>query len=135
MFFAIQVRTGLPAMVARLNGMRARGEAMRGQAEAEADTGDEMPAVPQDIHYSHRNNLVVACLARDGMIYLRNKGFWDSLDFDLSAAGPGILANSVAVFALSAGGFRPTQSSGTRVRRLSRPLHRSREGSRAGGMA
>lgn len=96
-FFAIQVRTGLAAMVARLNDMRARGEAMRGGTEAEAETGDEAPAAPEDIRYSHRNNLVVACLARDGMIYLRNKGFWDSLDFDLSAAGPGIPVDSIAV--------------------------------------
>jgi hypothetical protein len=96
-FFAIQVRTGLPAMVARLNGMRARGEATRGRTEAEAETGDETPAIPEDIHYSHRNNLVVACLARDGMIYLRNKGFWDSLDFDLSVAAPGIPVDSMAV--------------------------------------
>ena len=31
------------------------------------------------------------------MIYLRNKGFWDSLDFDLSAAAPGIPVDSIAV--------------------------------------
>lgn len=96
-FFAIQVRTGLPAMLARLNDMRARGEAMRGGTEAEAETGDEAPAAPEDIRYSHRNNLVVACLAKDGMIYLRNKGFWDSLDFNLSAAAPAIPVDSIAV--------------------------------------
>lgn len=71
--FALTVREGLGVMAARLDTMKSLG------LEAEASG-----ATPQ---YAARNNNVVGYLARDGSLYLRNKGFWDALPQDLSAAG------------------------------------------------
>lgn len=93
-YFAIQVRSGLGDMARRLAEMRRLGEEAKARAagtEADDDTGEGA------LEYSARNNLVVAYLAQDGRLYFRNKGFWNSLRFDLSAVAPAVEVDSVAV--------------------------------------
>ncbi|MEI8397278.1 MAG: hypothetical protein WCF85_21360 [Rhodospirillaceae bacterium] len=50
-----------------------------------------------ELKYSTRNNLVVLDLSPGAKIYLRNKGFWDSLNIDLSGAGPAVLIDSAVL--------------------------------------
>lgn len=80
--FALHVRSGIQAMFNRLEEMKRLGETA-------ADGGDET------LRYAARNNNVVAYLAGDGSLYLRNKGFWDALPDDLSQAGTAIPIESV----------------------------------------
>lgn len=106
-YFAIQVRSGLPDFLARLQEMKTLGAAQKasdassGDDDDADDDGDEDsslvsshdPAAP----YSHRNNLAVVYLAEDGRLYLRNKKFWDTLNFDLRLLGPGIEVDQIIV--------------------------------------
>jgi len=99
-YFAVQIRSGRPAFLTRLAEMKKLGAAAKAAGESAAaaeseDEGSEGPGTA--IRYSARNNLVPVYIARDGRIYLRNAGFWDSLDFDLNAVGPGVEVDSIAV--------------------------------------
>lgn len=94
-FFALAVQEDLDALHDRLTYMKGRGvpPTTGGPHVHERSTATLLPLDPAGLTYSHRNNLVTTCLARDGHLYLRNKGFWASLDFDLALAGPGVPIN------------------------------------------
>lgn len=111
-YFAIQVKTDLPAFMARLAQMEALGAAQKNptggkeddEGEESGENGDDDqdedavgPASAPDLPYSHRNNLAVLYLAADGKLYLRNKKFWDTLNFDLSSVGPGVEIDQIVV--------------------------------------
>lgn len=86
-YFAVEVRSDVAGLRARLEQMVTLGNA------------SETTAIPgqKPVEYSKSNNNVKVFLARDGLLYLRNEGFWDSLDFDLSVVGPGIVIDRVLV--------------------------------------
>lgn len=100
-YFAIQVKSDLPAFMARLAQMAALGATQKGGKGDEGDEPDTDEAIdepaPGSMAYSHRNNLAVIYLASDGKLYLRNKRFWESLNFDLSTVGPGIEIDRILV--------------------------------------
>jgi hypothetical protein len=112
-YVALQVRTDLAALLDRLAFMKARGEALKAIKGGDAPEGDTPEdedrdaAYPDDdgsdasatgdLAYSFRNNLVATYLAHDGRIYLRNKGFWDSLRIDLPLFGPGMEVDQMLV--------------------------------------
>ena len=100
-YFAIQVKGDISALVARLDAMKAKGAAAGGKAAAPEEASDgeleDVPVGPDDIVYAERNNNAVVYLAHDGRLYLRNKRFWDSLRFDLSTVGPGVVIDQIVV--------------------------------------
>lgn len=99
-YFAVLIRGGRPAFLARLAEMKKLGAAAKasGEPAGATESDDEgSEAADTTIRYSGRNNLVPVYIARDGRIYLRNAGFWDSLDFDLGAVGPGVEVESIAI--------------------------------------
>jgi 5-methylcytosine-specific restriction protein B len=100
-YFAIQVKGDIAALVARLDAMKAKGAAFGGKGAAQDDAPDgeleDAPASADDIVYAERNNNAVVYLAHDGRLYLRNKRFWDSLRFDLSTVGPGVVVDQIVV--------------------------------------
>lgn len=52
---------------------------------------------PTLIKYSLNNNNTAVYLAGDGLLWLRNAGFWDSLNIDRTPFGPGIEPDAIAV--------------------------------------
>jgi hypothetical protein len=100
-YFAIQVKGDISALVERLDAMKAKGAAAGGKAAAPEDAAEgepeDVPVGPDDIVYAERNNNAVVYLAHDGRLYLRNKRFWDSLRFDLSTVGPGVVIDQIVV--------------------------------------
>lgn len=103
-YFAIHVRTDRTVLLARLNEMKGLGAAARGAKNAATDEeegegeGEQDAAAPAaDMKYSARNNLVASYVAHDGKLYFRNSRFWNSLNFDLSTVGPGVVPDQVVV--------------------------------------
>jgi 5-methylcytosine-specific restriction enzyme B len=98
-YFAVLIRGDRATFVARLADMKSLGARAKAAGEAVPAESEEENAEPEgpSIRYSARNNLVPVYIARDGRVYVRNAGFWDSLDFDLSTVGPGIAVDSIAV--------------------------------------
>lgn len=98
-YFAVLIRGDRATFVARLADMKSLGATAKAAGEAVPAESEEENAEPEgpSIRYSARNNLVPVYIARDGRVYVRNAGFWDSLDFDLSTVGPGIAVDSIAV--------------------------------------
>lgn len=101
-YFAIRVAGDVPVLKARLDEMRRLGQEAKAKGKTAADPedfaleSDETAATA--IAYREVNNLVTTYLAaEDGRLYFRNKQFWDSLRFDLSAVGPGVRVDEVAV--------------------------------------
>jgi len=79
-----------------LFGLAVEGQALRAAvsrvgAMSAAGGGDRSGLNPRDeLTYSARANNVSVYLHRSGRLYLRNRGFWDTLPTDLSPYGPGI---------------------------------------------
>lgn len=98
-YFAVLIRSDQATFLARLAEMKRLGSAAKAASEPASAEGEEEGAEPAGTptRYSARNNLVPVYIARNGRIYLRNAGFWDSLDFDLGALGPGVAVDSIAV--------------------------------------
>ncbi|WP_280187691.1 McrB family protein [Delftia sp. PS-11] len=104
-YFAVLVRKDASKFLARLADMKKLGSAAKAAAPAEpADLltdGSEDDSVAEEsgpsIKYSTRNNLVPIYLAEDGRLWMRNSGFWNSLDFDLSPFGPAVEPDEIVV--------------------------------------
>lgn len=97
-FFAVQIKSDMPTLRARLEQMKALGQAQKAAGETKGEGGeDDLEAAEEgaDLLYSDRNNLAAVYLASDGRLYLRNKQFWDTLHFDLSAVGPGVEVDQI----------------------------------------
>jgi 5-methylcytosine-specific restriction protein B len=102
-YFAVYIRADLPALRARLAAMLERGKeltAKYGKKPAIADDAadEEETTIKETVSdadraelrmYTVSNNNVKCYIAPDGKAYFRNKGFWDSLKFDLTDVGPG----------------------------------------------
>lgn len=98
-YFAVLVRSDRASLVKRLADMKRLGSGVKA-----ASTADEFELAesPTDdggsvIKYKADNNNVAIYIARDGKLWLRNKGFWSSLDFDHSSATPAIEPDQVVV--------------------------------------
>ncbi|MBP7340265.1 hypothetical protein [Niveispirillum sp.] len=93
-YFSAYVRSGTPAMIARLMEMKRLGAGNPAEgngAQAEDDAAEER------IGYAARNNNVVVVLAADGSVHLRNQGFWDELPDDLTPYGAAIPVDKINV--------------------------------------
>jgi len=119
-YFAVLIRKDRANFVRRLNDMKKLGaEAQQkskgASAKAEADSSDESSEPEFELQqgleheledsvdsseqadlpgatfkYSHRNNVVTVYLAKDGLLWMRNAQFWDSLAGDMSPFGPAV---------------------------------------------
>jgi 5-methylcytosine-specific restriction enzyme B len=103
-YFAILIRKDRRHLLERLAQMKALGAAAKPagsgadvQAPSERTGEEEAENAGAPIRYAARNNNVPPYIARDGRIYMRNAGFWDSLDFDLTPFGPGIEPDALFV--------------------------------------
>jgi 5-methylcytosine-specific restriction enzyme B len=97
-YFAVLVRKDRAKFLARLADMKRLGVASKASGEsATAEGEEEGEEAGIAIKYSARNNLVPIYIARDGRIWLRNAGFWNSLDLDLTPFGPSTEPDEVVV--------------------------------------
>lgn len=62
-----------------------------------SDPGAELPDSNGTLKYSTRNNNVAVYIGRDGMLWLRSSGFWDSLKIDMTLFGPPTTPDEIAV--------------------------------------
>lgn len=100
-YFALIIKKDCDKFVQRLQSMKEI--AIRQQREKaglfssgeEEDNEGSSTVTISEIVYRERNNLVVIYLGDDGKIYLRNKGFWNSLPIDRSSFGPPIDVDQV----------------------------------------
>jgi 5-methylcytosine-specific restriction enzyme B len=111
-YFTAYVRSGMSAMIARLNEMKKLGaEAAKApkapakikagaKSTGTADDDEEVPEEEEGLEYAERNNNTVVVLTTDGNLHLRNQGFWGEMPYDLTAFGPPIPVDkiNVAVF-------------------------------------
>ena len=106
-YFAVLVRKDKANLLTRLAEMKKLGAVAKAAettpAAAESEEEEEGEGAP--IRYSARNNLVPVYLARDGRLWLRNAGFWNSLKIDLTPFGPATEPDEIVV-----GLYPPTAS-------------------------
>ena len=88
-YFSVLVRKDRANLVKRLADMKRRGG--DGTEAAEAEDGGAT------IRYKADNNNVPIYIAQDGKLWLRNKGFWSSLDFDRTPLEPSIEPDQIVV--------------------------------------
>ena len=81
-YFAIHVQQEMPCLIERLDEMKRLGA---------------QDKLKHQKDYSERNNVAAVYLTDNGLLYLRNKGFFDSLSIDLTSYGPGIKVDDVVV--------------------------------------
>jgi MoxR-like ATPase len=100
-YFAVLVRKDKGKFLASLAEMKKLGAAAKagtsneeGEDDGEDDDGDE---TAKPFKYSNRNNLVPVYLAEDGLLWMRNSGFWNSLDFERAAFGPAVEPDEIVV--------------------------------------
>ena len=97
-YFAVLVRKDKANFMARLAEMKRLGAAAKaGGEERDEDGDDDSDESEKPFKYSNRNNLVPLYLARDGRLWMRNSGFWNSLDLDLSPFGPAVDPDEIVV--------------------------------------
>jgi hypothetical protein len=96
-YFTAYVRSGTPAMIARLTEMKRLGAAAPAAPAPPADDDAPEEAGAGRISYAARNNNVVVVLAADGGFHLRNQGFWDELPDDLTPFGESIPVDKINV--------------------------------------
>jgi 5-methylcytosine-specific restriction enzyme B len=80
LYFAIAIKSDIAAFKAALIAMRSAGASASGSGEEEGEAETEVAASPAaPLTYTDNNKNVKGYLAEDGRLYLRNKGFWNSL--------------------------------------------------------
>lgn len=95
-YFTAYVRSGTPAMVARLEEMKRAGSATPALATTTI-TADDGSGDTAALSYAARNNNTVVVLASDGGLHLRNQGFWDELPDNLTPFGATIPVDKIVV--------------------------------------
>ena len=95
-YFTAYVRSGTPAMVARLEEMKRAGSATPAFATTTI-TADDGSGDTAALSYAARNNNTVVVLASDGGLHLRNQGFWDELPDNLTPFGATIPVDKIVV--------------------------------------
>jgi 5-methylcytosine-specific restriction enzyme B len=98
-YFALLVRKDKAKFLDRLTMMKNLGAATKASIKPEpaANEGDDEDDAGTAIKYSTRNNLVAVYLASDGCLWLRNSGFWNSLNIDLTPFGPATELDEIVV--------------------------------------
>lgn len=103
-YFAVLIRNDRTRFLERLAEMKRLGAAAKApveettfELEASGDDTELSAQTEPSFKYSARNNLVPIYLARDGKLWLRNAGFWNSLAFDLSPFGPATEPDQIVV--------------------------------------
>ena len=81
-YFSLVVKKDMATFTDRLDEMRTAGKSGKG-------------ASPDTLTYVGTNNNVKGYIAEDGRLYLRNKGFWDSLPDDLSTVSKPVVIDQV----------------------------------------
>lgn len=107
-YFAVLIRKDKEKFLARLADMKMLGAAAKAgtsSEEGEDDGEDDGDEAAKSFKYSNRNNLVPVYLAEDGLLWMRNSGFWNSLDFERTPFGPAVEPDEIVV-----GIFPPTAS-------------------------
>ncbi len=95
-YFAVLVRKDKARLLQRLADMKRLGAGGDDDDDSAGPT-KAASATSAAIKYRPSNNNVPVYLARDGKLWLRNKGFWDTLDFDRTAVGPSIEPDQIVV--------------------------------------
>jgi len=98
-YFAVLVRNDRASLVKRLADMKRLGG---GTKDSDAPAGLEGVEASSEnggasIKYKADNNNVPVYIAQDGKLWLRNKGFWASLDFDRKPLEPSIEPDEIFV--------------------------------------
>lgn len=97
-YFAVLVRKDRATFLQRLAGMKKLGASAKAGVEPGLFAGDgDEESEGAAIKYSARNNLVPIYLARDGKLWLRNAGFWNSLNIDLAPFEPATEPDEIVV--------------------------------------
>jgi len=106
-YFAVFVRNDKNKLLQRLDEMREKGQLdvdgpntnppIPTAPPLEDDNGPVAETAEQQLKCAARNNNTSVYLAADGKLYMRNKGFWESLRIDLSGVGPSIDVDKVSV--------------------------------------
>lgn len=114
-YFAVLIRNDITNFLARLSDLKRLGSKVKdtvslepfyeGAIDAvdavdavdESDESDESDKDKNSVKYSSRNNLVPMYLAKDGLLRMRNSGFWPSLQVDRSEFGQLIEPDEIIV--------------------------------------
>ena len=101
-YFAVLIKKDKAKLLTRLADMKRLGDATAADTSDVAGASDEDPPSTTDasgtaIKYKATNNNVPIYIARDGKLWMRNKGFWDSLDFDRTGIEPAIEPDQIVV--------------------------------------
>jgi MoxR-like ATPase len=101
-YFSVLIKKDKVKLLSRLADMKRIGAAIPGDNSDIAGTNDEdlisQTEIPgTSIRYNTNNNNVAIYIARDGKLWIRNKGFWDSLDFDRTGIEPSIAPDQIVV--------------------------------------
>ena len=95
-YFSLVVKSDMVTFAGRLDDMRTAGNSIEGATPDEAEGADaEVSASRDTLTYARSNNNVKGYIAEDGRLYLRNKGFWDSLPSDLSTVSKPVVIDQV----------------------------------------
>lgn len=98
-YFAVLVRKDRSSFVKRLADMKRLGSAAKGSDAAGTFELGEVVSEEGSayVKYKADNNNVPIYIAQDGKLWLRNKGFWSSLDFDRTPLEPSIDPDEIVV--------------------------------------
>lgn len=99
-YFAILVRKDKANFLTRLADMKHLGIACKATSKGQDDDSQEesdSSESDKNFKYSDRNNLVSLYLAQNGQLWMRNAGFWNSLDFDLSKYAPAVTIDEIVI--------------------------------------
>jgi 5-methylcytosine-specific restriction protein B len=96
-YFAVQVKGDIASLVARLDAMKRMGTNVKNFAGAAAPTDEQERVATANVFYGPGNNNVAVYLATDGRLWLRNKEFWETLNFDPGLIQPAVEVESIAV--------------------------------------
>jgi 5-methylcytosine-specific restriction protein B len=96
-YFAVRVRNDMARLVKRLADMKALGTNSGDDEEETSSSSKASSADSAAIKYKATNNNVSVYLARDGRLWLRNKGYWDTLNFDRTPLEPSVEPDQIVV--------------------------------------
>jgi 5-methylcytosine-specific restriction enzyme B len=94
-YFSVLIKKDKAKLLLRLADMKRLGADIPGDNSDVVETNDgdlvsQTEPLGTSIKYNTNNNNVAIYLGRDGKLWIRNKGFWDSLDFDRTEIEPSI---------------------------------------------
>ena len=96
-YFSLFVKGEMDTLLARLTEMRASGSSRKDEKEGDGEETPDIPppASPDGLDYTNNNKNVKGYIALDGLLYLRNKSYWDSMPDDLSTISKPVVIDKV----------------------------------------